>query len=398
MSLSSTFWLIMLHRPLFCLLAVSVLTTAVSAATPPSAPLPGKTSECAARLSPANPPNEGILFVDHSAKRRSGHLGHALVQYEPGKLLAFYPNCSGDNGGHSGVGWMEYKRSVDGGKTWGDAQVLSFSKKLHEKKMGRSAMAEKAVVTDKGEIVLFYLICDVAENALWQPYWVPLVCKSTDGGQNWSDPRPFGASRGRVYDVEYHDGEIRVLHFANDAIKDWRGNAKEHVYELHVSNDGGDTFSKRSELPFITNQRGYGALGHLADGGLIAYVYNSANESMLDYLISMDGGKTWPKVGTSIVSRKIRNPQFAAFGGKYYLHGRSGAYGEGSGHMILYMSEDGITWDDGVYLRLREAGAGAYSNSIVVDPTEPGGKQRLLIQASHAYEDSRTNVLHWWLD
>lgn len=338
------------------------------------------------------------MFVDHSKTKRSGHLGHALVQLKPGKLIAFYPNCSSDNGGHSGVGWMEYKRSVDAGKTWGEPQVLSFSKKLHEKKMGRSAMAEKAIVTDKGEIVLFYLICDVAENALWQPYWVPLVCKSKDGGQSWSDPRPFGASRGRVYDVEYHDGEIRVLHFANDAIKDWRGNAKEHVYELHVSTDGGETFTKRSVLPFITNRRGYGALGHLADGGLIAYVYNSTNENVLDYLISHDGGKTWPKVGTSTVSRKIRNPQFTAFGGKYYLHGRSGAYGEGSGHMILYMSDDGITWDDGVYLRMRTAGAGAYSNSIVVDSPEPGGKQRLLIQASHAYEDSKTNVLHWWLE
>jgi hypothetical protein len=66
--------------------------------------------------------------------------------------------------------------------------------------------------------------------------------------------------------------------------------------------------------------------------------------------------------------------------------------------MILYMSDDGITWDDGVYLRMRTAGTGAYSNSIVVFSPEPGGKQRLLIQASHAYEDSKTNVLHWWLE
>jgi hypothetical protein len=47
---------------------------------------------------------------------------------------------------------------------------------------------------------------------------------------------------------------------------------------------------------------------------------------------------------------------------------------------------------------MRTAGAGAYSNGLVVDSPEPGGKQRLLIQASHAYEDSKTNVLHWWLE
>ncbi|MBE7498683.1 MAG: exo-alpha-sialidase [Verrucomicrobiaceae bacterium] len=380
------------------LLAISALLCGQPLAAAPPTTIAGKTSACAARITPGNPPNNGLLFVGHSKANRSGHLGHALVQYAPGKLLAFYPNCSSDNGGHSAVGWMELKRSEDGGKSWGPRQVLAFTKALFNKHNGRTAMAEKAVVTDKGEIVLFYLICDVSKNALWQPYWEPLCSKSSDAGLTWSEPKPVCSSRGRIYDAEYLDGEIRVLHFANDAVKDWRGNAKEHVYELHVSTDGGETFTKRSELPFITNRRGYGALGRLNDGSLIAYIYNSANESRLDYAISTDGGKTWPKVGISTVSRKIRNPQFTAFGGKYYLHGRSGAYGEGSGHMILYMSEDGITWDDGVYLRLRTAGSGAYSNSLVVDSPDGSGKQRLLIQASHAYEDSKTNVLHWWLE
>ena len=36
---------------------------------------------------PPNPPNEGFLFVDHSRTGRSGHLGHALVEYEDGKIL-----------------------------------------------------------------------------------------------------------------------------------------------------------------------------------------------------------------------------------------------------------------------------------------------------------------------
>ena len=78
---------------------------------------------------PKNPPNDGILFVDHSSTGRGGNLGHALVEYEDGKILAFYPNCSDDNKGHSAVGWMEYKRSEDGGETWGDPNVLAYSKK-----------------------------------------------------------------------------------------------------------------------------------------------------------------------------------------------------------------------------------------------------------------------------
>ena len=370
-----------------------ILTLLTGLLLPPSA-----LAQPALNLTPANPPYKGILFINHADTNRSGHLGHALVEYADGKILAFYPNCSADNGGHSGVGWMEFKRSEDGGKTWGKRNELPFSKALFNKHEGRTAMAEKAVLTDKGEIVLFYLICDISQSALWQPYWVPLCSKSTDGGETWSEPKPVCESRGRIYDAKYHKGEVIALHFANDATVDWRGRTDDHVYELHVSTDGGETFSKRSTLPFNTKGRGYGTLGHLKNGDLIAFVYNTKDEQTLDYLISSDGGKTWPKTGTSRVSRKIRNPQFNAFDGRFFMHGRSGAYGEGAGHMILYTSTDGLTWDDGVYLRMKDHGNGAYSNSIVTGTLHPGGPQRLLIQASHAYKDAQTNVLHWWVE
>jgi len=355
-------------------------------------------SKVASRITPANPPNEGILFVDHSVNNRSGHLGHALVEYEDGKILAFYPNCSDDLDGHSAVGWMEFKRSEDGGKTWGSPQVLSFSKELFEAEEGRTAMAEKAAVTDQGEIILFYLICDISKTALWQPYWIPLFSKSADGGRTWSEPKPVCSTRGRIYDAVYQDGEIRVLHFANDATVSWTGTTEDHIYELHVSNNGGKTFHKRSVLPFNTKNRGYGSLGFLEDDKMIAYVYNRTDEYNLDYITSADGGKTWSEVNTAYFSRKIRNPQFIAFDRKYYMHGRSGAYGEGKGHMILYRSDDGVNWDNGVYLRMLDTGTGAYSNSIIVGSKNDKTKKRLLIQASHAYKDNRTNVLHWWLD
>jgi hypothetical protein len=47
---------------------------------------------------------------------------------------------------------------------------------------------------------------------------------------------------------------------------------------------------------------------------------------------------------------------------------------------------------------MKDHGTGAYSNSIATGALRPGGPQRLLIQASHAYKDAQTNVLHWWLD
>ncbi|MBN2291681.1 MAG: exo-alpha-sialidase [Pirellulales bacterium] len=383
------------HRILIglCLVAITIVLTL--AANPSRAQ---STSTSALRITPPDPPNKGILFVDHSKSNRSGHLGHALVEYEDGKILAFYPNCSDDHDGHSAVGWMEFKRSEDGGKTWSARKPLPFSKKLFKKGEGRTAMAEKAVVTDQNEIVLFYLICDVSKTPLWQPYWKPLYTKSADGGRTWSEPKPVCKTRGRIYDAIYQDGEIMSLHFANDATVTWWGSTDEHIYEFHVSSDGGKTFSRRSVLPFNTKDRGYGSLGRLKNGDLIAFVYNRKNEHDLDYVTSSDGGRTWSKVGPSHLSRKIRNPQFIAFGGRFFMHGRSGAYGEGSGHMILYTSADGLNWDDGTYLRIREAGTGAYSNSIVVGTKNDNTPNRLLIQASHAYKGSRTNVLHWWID
>ena len=63
-------------------------------------------------ITPSPLPNDGLMFADLVAKGRSGHLGHALVEYAPGCVLAFYSNCSGvRNDGHNGFGWMEYRRS-----------------------------------------------------------------------------------------------------------------------------------------------------------------------------------------------------------------------------------------------------------------------------------------------
>ena len=119
----------------------------------------------------------------------------------------------------------------------------------------------------------------------------------------------------------------------------------------------------------------------------------------MDYVIS-DDGHTWSETKIAHFKKKIRNPQMAVLNGSYFLTGRSGSYGEQveKGHFLLYSSKDGLNWDDGTILRMREAGTGAYSNSIVVGSHNPNRQNRLLIQSSHAYELSLTNLLHWWID
>ncbi len=357
------------------------------------------TETAAFEIYPPQHPNHGILFVDHAKTGRSGHLGHALVEYAPGKILAFYPNCSDSNNGHTGDGWMEYKRSEDGGRNWSEPTVLDYSKRVYEAG-GRSVMCEKAILTKDGDILLFNLECaNIAENKYtWQPLAVPTFLRSSDGGITWEDAKPIGNEPGRIWDVLYHRGVIYVLELFNDSSIAWYGNLPEHHYSLYVSEDQGRSFVRRSILPFEIIQRGYGALAFLPDSGLIAYVYNVNDEKHLDYVISRDDGKTWREPNTAFFAKQIRNPQMAAFKGGFVMHGRSGSKGDDaiSGHFVLYTSADGIHWDEGRYLQMRTAGAGAYSNNLLVHDKN-GQPERLLIQASHAYDKNMTNICHWWL-
>lgn len=359
--------------------------------------------------------SRGLLFVDHSLQGRSGHLGHALVEYEDGKILAFYPSCSSDSHnpnkpkskGHSAVGWMEYKRSEDGGKTWSEPKTLAYSKKLFDAGQNAgvgarkfSAFAEKAVRTEQGDIVLFFLVCDITANTIWRQFQTVTYIVSRDGGRTWSQPSELCADRGRVYDARFFDGEVLALFFKNDNEVNFLGNQPEHVYELFVSRDGGGSFVKRSQLPFDTTGKSYGTMGLLEDGSIIAYIYNSAKEDRMDYVVSRNGGRAWSAPKTARFAKRIRNPQMASLNGRWFMHGRSGSKGKRAerGHLVLYSSPDGINWDQGVYLKKRTAGLGAYSNSILVGSLNPEKQNRLLIQASHAYEQNKTSVYHWWID
>lgn len=350
-------------------------------------------------VTPPNPPNEGILFADLRPQGRGGHLGHALVEYAPGALLAFSPNCSDEHNGHSGQGWMEYRRSLDGGETFGSPQALAYSKDMYDAHIGRTAMAEKAVRTADGTLVLFHLICDMNNGgAIWEPYLEPTYTRSFDGGETWCEAKQLGNLRGRIYDARYHEGVLYALLFANDATISFTGNKPEHVYQLFVSEDNGETFSLRCVLPAETHGRGYGCMVFTTNGDLLVYLYDEQDEAHPDYLISHDNGFTWDTQQKAYCAQRIRNPQIALYQGGYFLHGRNGVRAEGSGHFILYYSLDGIHWDEGTILCKKTAGTGAYSNNLVTGLLTPNARQRLYIHASHAYERDLTNVLSWWID
>lgn len=351
-------------------------------------------------ITPNGIPNDGILFVDHQKNDRSGHMGHALVEYAPGKILAFYPNCSSEDktyAGHSGHGWMEYKRSIDGGETWSEAIIEPNSKALFDKNIGRTFMCEKAVKTDSGRIILFYLTCDMVTNGhVWEPYFEPYYAFSEDDGNSFTEAKQLFDKPGRIYDAVYRDGVIYVLFLADPELPGKAHNGK-YSYFLYTSSDNGETFELRSKIPFSsTKDCFYGTMSFTPDGSLLVYTYQNTDEYNLKYIISPDNGFSWGKNRRAYFDKKLRNPQLIYYKDRFFIHGRGGDTDELYGALVLYSSADGVNWDEGCYLRYRGTGAGAYSNNLIVHL--PNGKERLMIQSSHAYENHQTNIIMFFVD
>ena len=333
--------------------------------------------------------SEPTIYVDNQARKRSGHMTHAMAEFAPGKLIDFNANCSAViYWGHSTFGWVEYRISLDGGETFGEISELPYSKESLYDGM-HVISVEKAVALPDGSIVAICLRNDA--HALCQPWNTPMTVKSTDGGRTWSEPRELCSYKGRVYDAVCHEGVIYALEFCNDGTGDFCGEKEEHVYRIFASYDGGECFEELCVVPIPSLRRGYGAL-LVDDGGRMhVYAYNISDEIHMDHVVSEDLGRTWGAPTACYLKEGIRNPQIAQMDGVFILHGRNAA----ADGFVFYTSEDGEHFDEGAYLG-REKGPCYYSNNIVLKDKK--GNNRLLVQYSEMYGvEACVNVKHVWL-
>ncbi len=347
------------------------------------------------KLTPEEVPSMGIMYVDHEKNGRSGHLSHALVRYRKDAIMSFYSNCSGKRNkwapGHNGFGWLEYRKSFDYGLTWTDPEVFRYSwdSFLNEP---FTVSCEKAVSTQENEIVAL-CIRNVNPNG-WEPYLEPVVVRSEDGGDTWSEPALMCDKKGRIYDAIVKDGVIYVLMLAGEDF--WPKNPEDR-YFIYRSEDHGKTFVLHSELPGDTAGKSYGSMVIREDGSLVCYNYNSNDEFNMDYHVSHDMGKTWSESGKSYCAKRIRNPQVCRVKSGYLLHGRSGCNGtELPMNFVLYTSLDGIHWDEGLFICEHKTATAYYSNNLVMDMDD--GSQRVLIQSSVPYSKGGVNISHWFVD
>ena len=325
------------------------------------------------------------VYVDNEARKRSGHMTHAMAEFAPGCFIDFNSNCSATRlGGHSAFGFVEYRISRDSGKTYSPVRELAWTKDVLLEGMNTISI-EKAVACNDGSIVAICLRNTTRDEVCCEPWITPLVIKSTDGGETWSEPREWTPYAGRTYDALYHDGVIYALH---KCYEHFIGTGKEHVYRLYVSLDNGETFEERCVIPIDGVGRGYGSILFDEAGRLHAYAYNVNAESEMDHAVSDDGGFTWTLCEPCYLEKGIRNPQTALIDGVYILHGRAG----GVKGFVMYTSENGSDWDEGCMLIDKPGVSAFYSNNINLRD-EDGNF--LLVQFSDSYSGwGKVNVKH----
>jgi hypothetical protein len=328
---------------------------------------------------------EPEIYVNNEARKRSGHMTHAMAQFAPDTFIDFNANCSAARyGGHSAYGWVEYRISHDAGKTYTAPQTFPYS--MESFLDGNwTVSVEKAVACDDGTIVALCLRNTMLTEVCCEPWLTPVCIRSTDGGKTWTEPYECIPYKGRIYDAVYKDGVIYAMIFCNEH---FLGSTPEHVYRLYVSEDSGRSFSERCVVPFPdTKDRSYCCMQFDQEGMLHAYAYNMSAENEMDHAVSADGGRTWTVTEPCFVEKGIRNPQTAYIDGVYVLHGRGG----GHRGFVFYSSADAVHWDEGIYLG--DCSGGCYYSNNVNLKDEKG--DFLLVQYSDVYGGyGMVNAMH----
>ncbi len=381
----------------------------------------GMSVRCVRRISydgfkilPENVPNEGIMFIDHESTNRSGHYGSALTTCKNGDVIAFYTNVSGKIlEGHGIAGWSEYKRSSDGGKTWGKPVVLEYSKKtwdlnnVNGDKLGKdqlyvASFVRSVITAPNGTLVAFLSRQMASATDNYDGFNTPVYILSYDNGHTWTEPRevdPIASARQLSLTNDdgasfVHDGVIYTVFI---------GGFGTGEYSFYASKDNGETFSKVSEGLFKNRKYKrsffYMTAKALDDGRFIVYSYDFDDEHNFPYVISNDKGKTWSEIKTTYMAKRIRDAQMSEKVGSYYfMVGRSGSFGNDPMNMVLYASENGIDWDAGRYLKKIQKTQDSYSAIEVVrgiNNTPP----KVLIQGTVGYGvGASVNIKHWWIE
>lgn len=311
-----------------------------------------------------------IADLENDAPGRCSHGGPVCLEYANGHIAAFYANTSD----HNSDGWSDYALSRDGGRTWEKYNRFEYSYQAYRKDPKRPVIVEEGLTTGNGTVVLFLTHVDNGRSRSG-------IMKSRDHGVTWTDYEPLDG------DFVGYPCAVGVAGDTNFVLYDISSGP--HV--LYVSTDDGQSWRRRSTLP-LDDDKWYGAMCIMEDGRLLAGAYTEKDEHHLYYCISRDQGRTWTEQRRAYVDKKVRDPELAYLGGKYYLHGRSGQYGEGKDRFVLYQSDDGVNWGSGIIVSGDERHADGYSHNCVINRYDDDLPNELMVQYSIVYDGLDTNT------
>ena len=128
------------------------------------------------------------VYVDNKKRNRSGHMTHAMTLLPNGSFIDFNSNCSPVRcAGHSAYGFVEYRLSSDGGKTYSEVFPLPYSVDSFMDGMFTISV-EKAVTCPDGSILAFCLRNTAFEEICCEPWLTPMAVRSRDSGKTWEAP------------------------------------------------------------------------------------------------------------------------------------------------------------------------------------------------------------------
>ena len=340
-----------------------------------------------------------ISDLEHDATGRNSHGGPVCLEYPNGQIVAWYMN----NSDHNLDGWSEYAVSRDGGKSWDMYHKFRYSLDAYLRDLSRPAFVEAGLVTEKGTVVLFINHFEEGTRSMSG------FMKSFDQGASWTNYESLDGSFVGYPVGTVVDGGTSYVVFDSTKIEKFRNLKKEQKrrtftgeqlqklidatrgpHVLYVSTNDGRTWQKRSTLP-LQDDKFYGAVTLMGNGGLLAGAYDSDDEHHFYYCISMDQGRSWSEQRKGYLDKRVRDPELAYLGGRYYLHGRSGDHGEGDDRFVLYQSTDGENWGSGLIVSSDEEGPDGYSANCRIRSYDDDVPDELMVLYSIIYKGRDTN-------
>ena len=317
-----------------------------------------------------------IVDFENDDPGRNSHGGPVCMQYADGRIVAFHSNASD----HNLDGWSEYAFSDDGATSWQRYNKFQYSYDQYLRDPEHPVWVEEGLVTEQGTAVLFltHFLLDNTRTGSG-------TMVSRDNGSSWTEYAPIDGDFTGYPCAVAVDGRTNYVLFDS--------NSGQHM--LYVSTDDGQTWTRRSTLA-LDRDKWYGAMCIMEDGRFLAGAYTHHDEYHFYYTISGDQGETWSPQERAYVDQKIRDPELAYLGGKYYLHGRSGSVGEGRGRFVLYQSDDGINWGRGIIVSSDARHLDGYSHNCIIN-RQNGAPNELMVQYSIIYDGRDTNTYAFFI-